>query len=193
MRRAASRSRRIPDVPRSADGSALEPADGWCRSSALQDLSTVGCGSEHSRCRWLPHVGEGAARYSACSTCLPFPGEMAERTGDDCHGIERFTSRRAQAWPLGKGSAVGKTRSTGMRAQGEPLDRQAAAASSQAGAANRREPMGRLPVLLVLAAHNCPSKSATASTKQKVRVRRYACKRVIRRHRETSRPTICNL
>ena len=119
----------MPDVPRGADGSALEPADGWCRSSALRDLSTVGRGSEHSRCRWLPPCRRGRRAVLRLLRPPAFPGRMAERTGDDCHGIERFTSRRAQAWPLGKGSAVGKTRSTGLRAQGEPLDRQAAAAS----------------------------------------------------------------
>ena len=47
-----------------------------------------------------PHIGAGAGRLSACSVRLPFAGEigaMRVMLGS----LERFASRRAQAWPSG--------------------------------------------------------------------------------------------
>lgn len=51
--------------------------------------------------RGCPHIGAGAGRYSACSVRLPFPGEWRSAQVVIATSLERFASRRAQAWPSG--------------------------------------------------------------------------------------------
>jgi len=183
----------MPDVPRGADGCALEPAGGWCRSSAFKIFQRSDAEASIHAAAGCPHAERAPGGAPPAPPACLSRAKMAERTGDDCHGIERSTSRRAQAWPLGKGSTVGKTRE--LRLVGAGRTTRSSGCSSFVPSWERRTGANKrqLPVQLVLAAHNCPSKSATASTKQKVRVRRYACKRVISRCWEASRPTICNL
>jgi len=162
-RRAAFCRRAMPDALRAS--CALELADCWCRSSAFQVLP-MAC--ERARDRAPARCPISARRRAVLRLLRPpaFPGRMTERTSSDCQVSSGLRRAGRKLGPQAQGSAVGKTRSVCLRAQGEPLDRRSAAAPSLAGSGEPARTAGRSPIQLVLAAHKCPRKSAAAATKQ---------------------------
>ena len=145
-RHAAFRRRTMPDALRAS--CALELADCWCRSSAFQVLS-MAC--ERARDRAPARCPISARRRAVLRLLRPpaFPGRMTERTSGDCQVSSGLRRAGRKLGPQAQGSAVGKTRSVCLRAQGEPLDRRSAAAAT-AGSGEPARARGRLPVQLDL-------------------------------------------
>lgn len=92
-----------------------------------------------------PHIGAGAGRLSACSVRLPFAGEigaMRVMLGS----LERFASRRAQAWP--SGSKLGRLERPGAYACGRRANHSIVGLQRlrpSRGTANRRERLDGCP------------------------------------------------